>query len=86
MTSEEMTSEEAIEIIVRLPLLKISTRDPIDKVSEALSMAVEALEQERPRGECRDRLKEIFREASKIGGDIFNLSTIEQIIDGEPWL
>lgn len=57
MTSEEMTREEAVEIIVRLPLLKIATRDPIDKVSEALSMAVEALEQKRPHGEwipCKD--------------------------------
>ena len=39
-----------------------------------------------PRGECRDRLKEVFREASEIGGNLFHLSQIERIIDGEDWL
>lgn len=34
----------------------------------------------------RDRLKEVFREASETGGDLFHLSQIEWIIDGEDWL
>lgn len=36
--------------------------------------------------ECRDRLKEVFREYSSINGDMFHLSQIENIIDGEDWL
>ena len=40
----------------------------------------------RPHGECRDRLKEVFREASEISGDLFHLYQIERIIDGEDWL
>lgn len=43
-------------------------------------------EEERPSGDPRDRLKEVFREASEIGGDLFHLSQIERIIDGEDWL
>lgn len=39
-----------------------------------------------PIGEYRDRLKEVFREASEVGGDLFHLSQIERIIDGEDWL
>ena len=42
--------------------------------------------EQRPCGECRDRLKEVFREASEIGGDLFHISQIERIIDGEDWL
>lgn len=34
----------------------------------------------------RDRLKEVFREYSSISGDMFHLSQIENIIDGENWL
>lgn len=34
-------------------------------------------------GEWRDRMKEHFREASETGGDIFHLSDIERILDGE---
>lgn len=34
-------------------------------------------------GEWRDRMKEYFREASEIGGDMFHLSDIERILDGE---
>ena len=34
-------------------------------------------------GEWRDRMKEHFREASEIGGDMFHLSDIERILDGE---
>lgn len=41
---------------------------------------------ERVNGDCRDRLKEVFREASETGGDLFHLSQIERIIDGEDWL
>lgn len=33
--------------------------------------------------EWRDRMKEHFREASEIGGDMFHLSDIERILDGE---
>ena len=33
--------------------------------------------------EWRERMKEHFREASKIGGNMFNLSEIERILDGE---
>ena len=43
-------------------------------------------EDERPNGDCRDRLKEVFREYSSISGDMFHLSEIERIIDGEVWL
>lgn len=39
-----------------------------------------------PHVDCRDRLKEVFREHSSISGDMFHLYQIEQIIDGEPWL
>lgn len=42
--------------------------------------------EERPHVDCRDRLKEVFREHSSISGDMFHLYQIEQIIDGEPWL
>lgn len=38
-----MTREEAIKILVRLPLLRMCTRDTMDKVSDALNMAIEAL-------------------------------------------
>ena len=41
---------------------------------------------ERVNGDCRDRLKEVFREYSSISGDMFHLSQIENIIDGEDWL
>ena len=41
---------------------------------------------DRLNGECRDKLKEVFREASEISGDLFHLSQIERIIDGEDWL
>ena len=41
---------------------------------------------ERPHGEYRDRLKDVFREHSSISGDVFHLSEIEFIIDGEDWL
>lgn len=41
---------------------------------------------EQPDGMCRDRLKEVFREASETGGDLFHISQIENIIDGEAWL
>lgn len=34
-------------------------------------------------GEWRDRMKEHFREASETGGDMFHLSDIERILDGE---
>lgn len=37
----------------------------------------------RPQDEWRDRMKEHFREASDIGGDMFHLSDIERILDGE---
>lgn len=37
-------------------------------------------------GDCRDRLKEVFREYSSISGDMFHLSEIERIIDGEVWI
>lgn len=40
----------------------------------------------RPHGDCRDRLKEVFREYSSISGYMFHLSQIENIIDGEVWL
>ena len=33
--------------------------------------------------EWRDRMKEHFREASETGGDMFHLSDIERILDGE---
>lgn len=39
-----------------------------------------------PQGDPRDNLKEIFREAATIKGNIFNLYEIEKIIDGEPWM
>ena len=39
-----------------------------------------------PHADCRDRLKEVFREYSSINGDMFHLSQIENIIDGEDWL
>lgn len=42
--------------------------------------------EQRPHGDPRDRLKEVFREYSEIGGDLFHLSQIENIIDGEVWL
>lgn len=41
---------------------------------------------ERPHVDCRDKLKEVFREYSEIGGVFFHLSEIERIIDGEDWL
>lgn len=34
-------------------------------------------------GEWRVRMKEHFREASETGGDMFHLSDIERILDGE---
>lgn len=45
-----MTREEAIKILVRLPLLRMCTRDTMDKVSDALNMAIEALKAQK-RGE-----------------------------------
>ena len=42
--------------------------------------ALRALQQ----GYWRDSLKEAFREHASLGGDMFHLSEIEWIIDGEP--
>ena len=39
-----------------------------------------------PNVDPRDRLKEVFREESSFGGDLFHISQIERIIDGEDWL
>lgn len=52
-------------------------------INEAYNLAIKALE-ERPQGEWRDNLIEIFRQSAKVGGDMFHLSEIEQIINGEP--
>ena len=52
-----------------------------DKIKEAPTV-----EPDRPHGECRDNLKKVFREQSRIIGSAFHLSEIERIIDGEPWL
>ena len=41
------------------------------------------MEKERLQGEWRERMKEHFREASEHGGNMFNLSEIERILDGE---
>ena len=41
------------------------------------------MEKERLQGEWRERMKEHFREASETGGDMFHLSDIERILDGE---
>ena len=55
-----MTREEAINILVRLPLLRMTTRDTIDKVSDALNMAIESLEEERPHGEWKQEPKSLW--------------------------
>lgn len=49
-------------------------------------VAMRAIANGTPIGEYRDRLKEVFREYSSISGDMFHLSQIENIIDGEDWL
>lgn len=72
--------------------LKSAVNTAIDALQENDSLArtvievSELLRKIRPRGDCRDRLKEAFREASETGGDLFHLSQIERIIDGEDWL
>lgn len=87
-----MTREEAIRDIEEcvLPYVGgISLHMAIEDMKEMdrLSKAVPVLkEPDRPHGDCRDRLKEVFREYSSISGDMFHLYQIENIIDGEDWL
>lgn len=57
-----------------------------ESLARTVNEAAELLRKIQPRGNCRDRLKETFREASETGGDLFHLSQIERIIDGEDWL
>ena len=39
---------------------------------------------ERPKGDWRDNLIEVFRQSAEVGGDTFHLFEIERIINGEP--
>lgn len=81
-THDELCENLAWYINERQRLLKVIE---YSKPNEGLQRTIKkALE--RPHGDCRDRLKEVFREYSEIGGDLFHLSQIENIIDGEVWL
>ena len=80
-----MTNEEAIDILVRLPLLHICTRDPIDKVSDALSMAIEALEEGRPHGKWIRREDMDYLDENKVVHNHFECNEcgyIHDFIDG----
>lgn len=51
-------------------------------MQRSLDVAIKALE--RPQGDWRDNLIEVFRQSAEVGGDTFHLFEIERIINGEP--
>ena len=60
--------------------LKELTDDIVRQIQDGeLIMVTESETQ----SEWRERMKEHFREASETGGDMFHLSDIEKILDGE---
>lgn len=78
-TKEAIEADEAI-------LLAIDAVEERESLATTVNEAAELLRKINPRGDCRERLKEAFREASETGGDLFHLSQIERIVDGEDWL
>lgn len=80
-----MTSKEKHGLKVKLGKCYSSDKRRIMEIAKREIDSMPTTE-ERPHGECRDRLKEVFREQSSISGDMFHLSQIERIIDGEDWL
>lgn len=72
-----------------IPVANLTFDD--DKLKELTAVIVRQIQngelimvtESETQGEWRDRMKEHFREASEIGGDMFHLSDIERILDGE---
>ena len=79
-----MTEKEKRSLKIRLgKRLSYDKRRVMEIVKEEIDKTETTMELH---GECRDRLKEVFREHSSISGDMFHLYEIERIIDGEVWL